>query len=1134
MQCVLVVAIHIFQLIKRESTTTVCLCFRAYSAFLIELAERVPDLVRHCLSLLMVHLDGESYPLRKCVLSIFCEIILKTLMPAPAPEQPDASQPGMAGGETGMRQQSIAVNTATTGDEDLVKETRDQLLDCLEDHVHDAHAFVRSSVLQAWGRLCMAKAIPLSRQERLLRLVIGRLQDKSSNVRKQSVQLLTALLQCNPYTATMPVEEFKEQLKEAEVKLAEMTGRVRGKEEKREAEWELFRNGELTKALDAWNANMDEEDTVTHDAGANTRRTGDRKANRSPKSLGQSEAELEPVWDNATRDEVYSRLQHLMQKNQAKRALSLLKNAQDMFPEDEIFNAMAIVSATANVEGVNIPNEKEKFEVILQTIFLTDLHFNRLDQDTMEEDIRKQETIVNYFRDCVAFGVELNKALPTVCLLLGSKQVSDVLEAINFFVSAFEFGVLNAMMGVRKMLTLIFSREQDIKKAVVGAYKRLYIDQTSPKQIVKNLIALIEGASVGEIASLEELVLMLVESKDIGKECFQLLWQYFTMAGASTTEEEARAAVVMLGMVANTQPTIITSNLCLLVNKGLQQAATKKSAAESEKGGQTTNFRLVHDTCVALSKVANIKHAKEKDQQPLKFEAGHDIFLSLEAILIEGIWNFRDPFFIPMSQKALMVVYLLSEQPDMLAGRVIKSICSDLNKKELWPEVDRRVIQRLISIIGHVSLCQLNHLDVSVLSEMKRRKTIRETKAEEKLKSTKKSIGSNKRRQSKTASAPVDDGDDDLEVVGAEADDTEFEFIRNVCESEVVTSPDTLIPVFLPLVQDICANPAKYPEPNLRSAASLTLAKIMLVSSVCCEKYLQLLFTVMEKSPEPVIRANLVVATGDLSFRFPNTMEPWTPHMYKMLRDTSSHVRSNTLAVLTHLILNDMIKVKGQISDIAFCIADATDRIAGLAKHFFSELSRKGNALYNVMPDIISRLSTSSSSSSSLEVTSDSVPVPEDTFRAIMCYIVGLIEKDKHLESLVEKLCQRFRVTNCERQWRDLAFCLSLFKYNDRAVKKLAENFLCFSDKLHEEEVNNAFLGILVHSRKQVKQDTKLAIDELEEKMAKARDKCLEDNSTSKRALAAKISKKGPPSVMKARKRKKAFNDNAEDDPDFE
>ena len=87
----------------------------------------------------------------------------------------------------------------------------------------------------------------------------------------------------------------------------------------------------------------------------------------------------------------------------------------------------------------------------------------------------------------------------------------------------------------------------------------------------------------------------------------------------------------------------------------------------------------------------------------------------------------------------------------------------------------------------------------------------------------------------------------------------------------------------------------------------------------------QLLFTVLEKAEEPVIRANLIVALGDLSCRchahttlllilmslprFPNTVEPWTPKMYARLHDSVTRVRSNTLTVLAHLILNDMIKV---------------------------------------------------------------------------------------------------------------------------------------------------------------------------------------------------------------------------------
>ena len=63
--------------------------------------------------------------------------------------------------------------------------------------------------------------------------------------------------------------------------------------------------------------------------------------------------------------------------------------------------------------------------------------------------------------------------------------------------------------------------------------------------------------------------------------------------------------------------------------------------------------------------------------------------------------------------------------------------------------------------------------------------------------------------------------------------------------------------------------------------------------------------------------------------------------LFSRLRDESPQVRKNTMQVLTHLILNDMIKVKGQISEMATCIVDHDERISNLAKLFFHELSRK-------------------------------------------------------------------------------------------------------------------------------------------------------------------------------------------------
>lgn len=59
------------------------------------------------------------------------------------------------------------------------------------------------------------------------------------------------------------------------------------------------------------------------------------------------------------------------------------------------------------------------------------------------------------------------------------------------------------------------------------------------------------------------------------------------------------------------------------------------------------------------------------------------------------------------------------------------------------------------------------------------------------------------------------------------------------------------------------------------------------------------------------------------------------------LRDESALVRKTTIMVLSHLILNDMVKVKGQISELATCIVDEETDIAGLAKRFFLELSHK-------------------------------------------------------------------------------------------------------------------------------------------------------------------------------------------------
>lgn len=154
--------------------------------------------------------------------------------------------------------------------------------------------------------------------------------------------------------------------------------------------------------------------------------------------------------------------------------------------------------------------------------------------------------------------------------------------------------------------------------------------------------------------------------------------------------------------------------------------------------------------------------------------------------------------------------------------------------------------------------------------------------------------------------------------------------------------------------------------------------------------------------------------------------------------------------VLTHLILNGMIKVKGQLGEMAKCLEDPDRRISDLAKLFFTELSTKDNALYNNLQDVISHLSIGAHA------------VDEATFERTMRFIFTFIEKEKQAEAIVEKLCQRFRLATEERQWRDISFCLSLLPFkSERSMKKLIEGLPFYQDKLHEETVSRRFTEIL-------------------------------------------------------------------------
>lgn len=92
-----------------------------------------------------------------------------------------------------------------------------------------------------------------------------------------------------------------------------------------------------------------------------------------------------------------------------------------------------------------------------------------------------------------------------------------------------------------------------------------------------------------------------------------------------------------------------------------------------------------------------------------------------------------------------------------------------------------------------------------------------------------------------------------------------------------------------------------------------------------------------------------------------------------------------------------------------------------------------------------------------------------------MKYIFGLISKDRQIEGLVDKLCYRFKVTQQERQWRDIAYCLSLLNYNEKTIKKLTDNIVTFKDKVQVQEIYEYFRTIIADTSKLAKPELKVS-----------------------------------------------------------
>ncbi|KPJ08507.1 Condensin complex subunit 1 [Papilio machaon] len=958
----------------------------------------------------------QSYTLRITVLGMMCEVV------------------------------SVELRGEGLGEEQRVQ--RDDFLDDLYDHMHDLSAYVRHKVLQFWSRLQRENNVPVSRQHAVLERAIGRLKDKAALVRKAAIQLLKVFLECNPFSAQLKLDVLEEQLANEQKILDDLQKKLNpGPDPELIKKWDKIQN-------DVVDTIKEKMDTLTQD---------------------------EPELSQATVENLYDAIRRSLKEKNYFKAYLIVKHTERQYPDAKLLRCDMPKS-----------DQIDYFVALLRNIYIIPDRRQSIsstqqcdNEIALYKRVEEKESIVAFLQESVHFCRMISEAVPLVNSLLMSKQAGDVSEAIDFFTTAHHFNIESAKVGVANMLLLVWSPDQDKRESVERAYREMYLECDTRAEraraftIAKNLVTLVTHVDLGSALALQHLIDKWVTKEDITPSIIQVFWELFLKKIDGTTDEDSYAALSLLTMISKAKPSVALANLEVIQTHGLTGDYN------------TRNF------CVQL-----LSSLSKKEQ---RYPVDHSIMKSVFDSLMEVFNKFKK--FTSFAANSIDLIYAICDTPDVLCEKLLVEMYKKIEKdpvkdKESEEEISvpLELLIRFVFTLGHIALQQLIYLDITVYSELRKRNQVREERKAEEKRKKKAGVGSatparrgrcdDLRRQTlmnasnasassrgqrsasvlsnKASTVNTTMTEEEAGLEGAVADDADAEYVRAVCERDVVAGGAALAR-YTPLLRWLLTNTRA--SPRAQAAAALTYTRFMLVSSSVCEEGLQLIVTVLKKSKNVSLRTNLTIAFADLTLRFPNLTQPWTHHIYDILSDEELEVRQCAVKMLSFLVLHEMVRVKGQIADMALCCADKDSRVTAMTRLFFKQLSQKGNALYNVMPDIISRLSD------------PELNVPEEQYRYIMKYITSLIQKDRQMEALIEKLCQRFKLSTEERQWRDLAYCLSLFTYNERSLRKLIENMDCYKDKLHCPGVMESFTALMNHTSKMAKNEIKALVTELGDKI---------------------------------------------------
>ena len=627
------------------------------------------------------------------------------------------------------------------------------------------------------------------------------------------------------------------------------------------------------------------------------------------------------------------------------------------------------------------------------------------------EMVNKLQLTRRYYVEALRFIEVVDAASPVVTQLLSSKNKSEVIEAMDFFVVIDAYKIESARAGIRRMLRLIWTKGNSdegkgVQTHLIECYKDLFFDapdsfnaNDAANYIARNMISLTFGATPAELTSLEQLLSTMMKGELVNEVVVQKLWQVYGVQKKEISKNQRRGAIIVLGMLALADPDIVVKEMETCLRIGLGELGRR-------------DLGLARYTCIALRRinVGTGKQASGSMTTTAKLPNDHAVLVKLAA-MTEVVTDSKEWF--GVAEQAIGAIYALSKYPDTLCSEILRrktkhafqpqqqpsrptssgegienSQLPSPPPEEQGPREDQKsrkqksalALSQLLFIVGHIAIKQIVHLELCE-QDFKRRKA-----EKEKTSGPRKSLApvnappTKKKKSSSQQGTPAPEEPDELDLMAGTTEDDFTEALAHIRERELLYGSQSLLSNFGPLVADICANNTTYADPTLQAQAALCLAKLMCVSSEYCERNLGLLLTILERSKDAVVRSNLVVALGDMAVCFNHLIDENTDFLYRRLNDGDASVKRTCLMTLTFLILAGQVKVKGQLGEMAKCLEDDDRKIADMARMFFSELATKDNAVYNHFVDMFSLLSA------------DQV-LDEDAFRRILKFLSGFIEK---------------------------------------------------------------------------------------------------------------------------------------------